>query len=130
MSASTSATTPATPAVTTKPPMPSDRVGRTFVYVAIVEAFTWAGLLIGMLLKHVVDLTELGVTIFGPIHGVAVMVYVALGLVAAIRFKWSLKLLILTWACAIPPFTTIPMERWLRRKDRLSVPDENPAVTA
>ena len=111
-------------------PMPTDKVGRAFVYVAIVEAFTWAGLLIGMLFKHVLDITELGVTIFGPIHGAAFMAYGVLGLVAAIRFKWSLKLLIVTWVSAIPPFTTIPMERWLRRHDRLSVPAEKLSSTA
>lgn len=114
----------------TATPMPTDRVGRTFVYVAIVEAFTWAGLLIGMFLEYVVDVTRVGITVFGPIHGVLVMVYVALGLVAAVRFKWSLKLLALTWVAAIPPFTTIPMERWLRRNDRLSVPAQSPSAAA
>lgn len=110
--------------------MPTDPLGRAFVYVAIVEAFTWAGLLIGMFLEHVVDVTRIGITVFGPLHGAAFMVYGALALVAAIRFKWSLKLLFLTWVAAIPPFTTIPMERWLRRNDRLSVPVESPSAAA
>lgn len=111
-------------------PMPSDRLGRIFVVAAIVEAFTWAGLLIGMFLEYIVDVTRIGITVFGPIHGAAFIVYGALALVAAVRFKWSLKLLIVTWASAIPPFTTIPMERWLRRHDRLSFPDENSSAAA
>lgn len=112
--------------------MPSDRLGRIFVVSAIVEAFTWAGLLIGMFLEHIVDVTRIGITVFGPIHGAAFIAYGALALAAAIRFKWSLKLLLVTWVSAIPPFTTIPMERWLRRHDRLSVPavDENPTAAA
>lgn len=117
-----------TPKTTT--PMPTDNVGRAFVYVAIVEAFTWAGLLLGMLFKHVLDITDMGVTIFGAIHGLAFMVFGVLALVAAIRFKWSVKLLLVTWLSAVPPFTTIPMERWLRRHDRLSSPAPEPETTA
>lgn len=113
-------------------PMPSDNVGRAFVYVAIAEAFTWAGLLIGMLLKHVLRVTDMGVTIFGGIHGGAFMVFGVLALVAASRFKWSIKLLLVTWLSAVPPFTTIPMERWLRRNNRLNVPapDQSPTAAA
>lgn len=102
--------------------MPTDRVGRAFVTIAIIEAFTWAGLLIGMLLKHVLDVTDLGVAIFGALHGGAFMIYGLMALIAAARFRWGLRVLALALIAAVPPFTTIPLERWMRRSGRLVRP--------
>ena len=42
---------------------------RIFRGLAIAEAFSWAALLVGMVLKWVTRTTELGVEIAGPIHG-------------------------------------------------------------
>ena len=42
---------------------------RIFRVLAIAEAFSWAALLAGMVLKWVTRTTELGVEIAGPIHG-------------------------------------------------------------
>lgn len=103
-------------------PMPTDRIGRAFVAVAIFEAFTWSGLLIGMLLEHVLDVTEWGVTIFGPLHGAAFLIYLVIGAAAALRFRWSLGVCALAGLAAVPPLTTIPLERWLRRTGRLTRP--------
>ena len=40
-----------------------------FRVVAVFEAFTWAGLLVGMYFKYLGNGSELGVQIFGPLHG-------------------------------------------------------------
>jgi integral membrane protein len=100
----------------------TSRLGRAFVAVAILEAITWAGLLIGMLLEHVLHVTELGVSVFGPLHGGAFMMYVALTLACAVRFRWSVLLTLVALMAAVPPLATIPMERWLRARGRLSRP--------
>ena len=100
-------------------PMPTDRVGRAFVVVAIIEAFTWTGLLLGMLLEHVLDVTEWGVTIFGPLHGAAFLIYLIVAVAAAVKFRWSLGVCALAGLAAVPPLTTIPFERWMRRTGRL-----------
>ncbi len=99
--------------------MPTDRLGRAFVVVAIIEAFTWTGLLLGMLLEHVLDVTEWGVTIFGPLHGTAFLIYVIVAVAAAVKFRWSLGVCALAGLAAVPPLTTIPLERWMRRTGRL-----------
>ncbi len=49
-----------------------------FRRVAVAEAITWALLLTGMFLKYVTETTELGVRVFGMLHGV---VFVAYGVV-------------------------------------------------
>jgi integral membrane protein len=99
--------------------MPDSRLGRSFVAIAIVEAITWTGLLIGMLLEHVLHVTELGVTVFGPLHGTAFLIYGALALACAVRFRWGIGLTLVVLIAAVPPLTTIPMERWLRARSRL-----------
>lgn len=103
-------------------PMPSDRIGRAFVAIAIIEAITWTGLLLGMLLEHVLHVTGLGVAIFGPLHGVAFLVYAVLAVIAATRFHWTLGVFALALLAAVPPLTTVPLERWLRRNALLQVP--------
>lgn len=103
-------------------PLPTDRVGRAFVAVAIVEAVTWTGLLLGMLLEHVLHVTEMGVAIFGPLHGAAFLVYVVVAVVAATRFRWTLGVFALALLAAVPPLTTIPLERWMRRSGLLVRP--------
>jgi len=118
--------TPAVPAAGL--PAPADRVGRVFAVVALVEAFTWAGLLVGMVLKHVTQTTELGVAVFGRLHGGAFLLYVVVALVAAVRLRWPWWLTGLALAAAVPPLVTLPLERWLRRTGRLAVPVDRDAV--
>ncbi|MBG0831796.1 DUF3817 domain-containing protein [Planomonospora sp. ID67723] len=84
---------------------------RLFRYVAIAEACSWAGLLIGMYFKYVAATGDLGVKIFGPIHGALFVLYVA-GVFAAARVaRWSLGTIVLGLACAVPPFTSLWFER-------------------
>lgn len=98
------------------------RIGRAFVICAIVEAITWVGLLIGMLFKYVVASNEVGVQIFGPIHGAAFMIYVVVTLVAAVTFKWRWWVTLIALAAAIPPLATIWAERWITRRGDLATP--------
>ena len=46
-----------------------------FRRVAVAEAVTWALLLTGMFLKYVTETTELGVRVFGMVHGVVFIAY-------------------------------------------------------
>jgi len=91
-----------------------------FAVVAFIEAFTWAGLLVGMFLKYVTVSTEAGVWLFGRLHGGAFMIYVAVTVVAAISLRWRWWVTLTTLLAAIPPLVTIPVERWLQRTGRLS----------
>ncbi|MBO1751480.1 DUF3817 domain-containing protein [Actinotalea sp. BY-33] len=98
------------------PDVTTSRLGRAFSVVALLEAATWAGLLIGMVLKHVTRTTELGVQVFGQLHGIMFLVYVVVALVASYRLRWGWWVTGLALAAAVPPLTTIPLERWLRAR--------------
>ncbi|AHI00888.1 DUF3817 domain-containing protein [Kutzneria viridogrisea] len=90
-----------------------------FRAIAIVEAISWAGLLIGMFFKYVVVGSEAGVHLFGPIHGVVFVAYVVLALLARKPLGWSGATT--TWAlvASIPPFGSVVFERWATRTGRL-----------
>lgn len=94
-------------------------IGVLFAVVAFFEAFTWAGLLVGMFLKYVTGTTEMGVWLFGRLHGGAFMLYVAMTIVAAISLRWKWWVALLALLAAIPPLVTVPLEIWLHRTGRL-----------
>lgn len=84
---------------------------RWFRIAAIAEAVSWAGLLVGMFFKYVVVENEIGVQIFGPIHGVIFLAYVGTVLAAWRAERWSFETTMLGLASAIPPFMTVWFER-------------------
>jgi len=95
--------------------------GRLFSIIALVEAATWAGLLVGMLLKYGTGTTGLGVWLFGRLHGAAFLVYVVVAFIAGARLRWPMWALLLAVLAAIPPLATLPLEYWYRRRGLLAV---------
>ncbi len=89
---------------------------RTF---AVAEAFTWAGLLAGMFLKYVTETTELGVRIFGMVHGVVFIAYCLVTVIVAIDQRWSLPRAVLGLVAAVPPFATLLFEVYADRRGLL-----------
>ncbi len=108
----------------------STGIGKLFSIVALLEGLTWAGLLIGMFLKYTTKTTELGVTIFGPLHGVVFISYVVVTVMAAVRLRWPLWAALLAALAAIPPLVTIPMEIWFKRRGLLLEPAARKAAAA
>ena len=95
--------------------------GRAFRLAAIAEACSWAGLLVGMFFKYVVVGDDIGVKIFGPIHGALFVAYVVVSLVVARRLGWDARTLVLALLASIPPLCTLWFERWAERTERLGV---------
>ena len=92
-----------------------------FRWVAIAEAVSWTGLLIGMLFKYVLSDNELGVKIFGPIHGGLFIAYVITVLVVRGPLRWSWPLTLVALAASIPPLFTWLFEIWAERTGRIDV---------
>lgn len=104
-----------------------------FRSLAVAEAVTWAGLLSGMFLKYVTESTDLGVRIFGMVHGVVFIAYCLVTVIVAVDQRWSLPRAVLGLAAAVPPFATLPFEvyadrrgllrrEWLSREDSPTAP--------
>ncbi|MGC7097736.1 DUF3817 domain-containing protein [Amycolatopsis lurida] len=90
-----------------------------FRLLALAEAVSWAGLLIGMFFKYVVVGNEIGVKIFGPIHGVVFVAYVIIALLVRESLRWDARTTVLALIASIPPFGTVLFERWATRTGRL-----------
>lgn len=93
-----------------------------FRRVAVAEAVTWGLLLAGMFVKYATqapDLGELGVRVFGMAHGVVFVAYCLATVVVAVDQRWSFRLLVAGLAGAVPPFATVPFERYAERRGAL-----------
>ena len=90
-----------------------------FRVVAVAEALSWLGLLAGMYVKYVPQTSEVGVQVFGPIHGAIFLAYVVMTLVAWRLLRWDLRTALLALAASVPPLTTVLFERWATRTGRL-----------
>lgn len=87
-----------------------------FRTVSIAEAITWTLLLIGMFLKYVTQTTELGVRVFGTLHGAVFLAYCVTAVLVWIDQRWSARRGLLALASAIPPFATLAFDRWVERR--------------
>lgn len=105
---------------------PKTRV-QIFRIVAKAEAVSWAGLLTGMYFKYLTEAGDLGVRIFGPIHGGIFVAYLLLTIIVSRVAPWSRWTTTAGLACSVPPFATLLFEMWAWRTGRLSTltnPDE------
>ena len=106
--------------------MNSRTVAAAFRVVAVAEALSWVGLLVGMYVKHVAGTSEAGVQVFGPVHGGIFLGYVAIAVVAARVLRWSVPTTLLALAASVPPLATVAFERWASRRGRLPSADATP----
>ncbi|SHJ42594.1 integral membrane protein [Nocardiopsis flavescens] len=90
-----------------------------FRVIAVVEALTWVGLLSGMYVKYLGSGNEIGVQVFGMLHGIAFMAYVAACLVTAVHLRWGVWPTLLALAASVPPLFTLVADWWLHRSGRL-----------
>ena len=90
-----------------------------FRIVAVAEALSWVGLLAGMFVKRALDSSEVGVQVFGPIHGAIFVGYVVVALVAARALRWDVRTTVLALVASMPPLATLGFERWASRRGSL-----------
>lgn len=107
-------------------------VARLFRVVAVAEGCSWIGLLVGMLFKYVVTGSDgvgddVGVTVFGPVHGALFVAYVVVTLATARALRWDPRTLVIALVASVPPLATWAFERWARRTGRLDQPPSGSA---
>lgn len=90
-----------------------------YARIALAEVVSWALLLTGMVLKYVTGTTDLGVKVFGMVHG---LVFIAFGLITVLLWvnqRWTAREGLLGLLVAVPPFLTVWWEHRLERAGRL-----------
>ncbi|WP_007026711.1 DUF3817 domain-containing protein [Saccharomonospora iraqiensis] len=101
----------------------SNKAAVLFRVVAVAEAFSWAGLLVGMFLKYVVELGEGGVPVLGMVHGVLFVLYLATTLLVARPLGWRAGTVVTALLASIPPLATWVFEKWALRRGKLDGPE-------
>jgi integral membrane protein len=89
---------------------------RWFRYAAIAETISWVGLLVGMFFKYVVVHDDIGVYIFGRVHGAMFVFYLVTLVWTARADRWPLSWLAVGAVASVPPFTGLVFERWVERR--------------
>ena len=96
-------------------------VAGRFRLIALAEAVSWVGLLVGMYFKYLgTPRTEIGVKVFGMAHGLVFIAFVVTAGFAAIAFRWSAKTCLLALLASIVPLSTVIFLIWADRTGRLA----------
>jgi integral membrane protein len=90
-----------------------------FRTVAVAEAISWLGLLVGMFFKYIAGGSEAGVHVFGPIHGAVFVLYVLTVLVVRRPLRWDARTTLVALAASVPPLGSVVFERWATGNGRL-----------
>ncbi|GEE02159.1 membrane protein [Gordonia spumicola] len=105
---------------------------KRFRFVAVVEAITWAALIVAMIVKRVADMDS-AIRIPGMTHGIVFMIYLVVAVLAARSLNWwteratlrlggrevKVPVIVLALIASIPPFFTVWFEVWARRNGHL-----------
>jgi len=106
--------------------MTSKRDQRTlFRAVAIAEALSWGALLVGVYFKRIAQSSDVGVHIFGPVHGVIVLAYLLTVIYVGRSFRWGIGTFLLAIVASVPPFTTVVFGRWADRRGLLGTAESS-----
>lgn len=83
---------------------------QTLRYTAIIEGISYLAFAITMPLKYIWEI-KLPNYIVGQLHGIVFLIFCALVVIAARKFKWSLKKALILFVSALIPFGTFWSEK-------------------
>ena len=92
---------------------------RLYQALATAEMITWAGLITAMTLRYGFGNDVEWFFVAGLSHGIVFLAYGLTALVIGINLRWGFGLSVLAVVMAIVPFATVPLDRWLLRKNKL-----------
>jgi integral membrane protein len=91
-----------------------------FRLVALAEAVTWVGLLVGMYFKYLgTPRTEIGVKVFGMAHGLVFIAFVVVALLVGMAYTWTVSTWSLALLASVVPLATVIFLIWADRTGRL-----------
>ena len=88
--------------------------------IALAEAASWVGLLIGMYFKYLGSpQTEIGVKLFGPVHGGVFVAFLVAAAVVGISHRWTAVTWLLALLGSIVPLGSVIFLIWADRTGRI-----------
>ena len=97
--------------------------------IALAEAVSWVGLLIGMYFKYLgTPRTEIGVKVFGMVHGLVFIAFVVAGLLVGMAVRWTLGTWLLALLASIVPLCSVIFLIWADRTGRMGAASASAGV--
>jgi len=94
-----------------------------FRIIALAEAVSWIGLLVGMYFKYLGSpRTEIGVKIFGMPHGLLFVAFLLTALMAGLAYRWRPGTWLLALLASIVPLGTVMFVIAADRRGWLTTP--------
>ena len=91
-----------------------------FRLIALAEAVSWVGLLVGMYFKYLgTPRTEIGVKVFGMAHGLVFIAFVVTGLLVGIAYNWAVRTWLLALLASVVPLCSVMFLIWADRTGRM-----------
>src|SRR5690242_58396 len=98
------------------------RAGR-FRFIALAEAVSWVGLLVGMYFKYLgTPRTEVGVKVFGMAHGLIFIGFVVAAAIAGMAYRWTRGTWLLASLAGVVPLCSVIFIIWADRTGRMGWP--------
>lgn len=95
------------------------RAGR-FRLIALAEAVSWVGLLIGMYFKYLgTPRTEVGVKVFGMTHGLVFIAFIVSGLLLGTAVRWKPVTWLLALLASVAPLCSVIFLSWAEKTGRM-----------
>jgi integral membrane protein len=100
-----------------------------FRLVALLEAVSWVGLLVGMYFKYLASSpTEVGVKVFGMAHGLIFVAFVVAAFLAGFAFKWAIGTWLLASIASIVPLGSVIFLIWADRTGKMGATAPSAAI--
>lgn len=90
--------------------------------MAVAEMVTWTGLIIAMVARYGFSYSGELFFVAGLSHGVIFIAYCVTAVVVGVNQRWGPGVIVVSLLAAIPPWATLPFDRWLVRHDKLEGP--------
>jgi integral membrane protein len=93
---------------------------KVYGVMATAEMITWTALIIAMVARYGFGYSGGLFFVAGLSHGVIFLAYVVVAVMVGVNLRWGFGTIVLAVLFAIPPWLTLPFDRWLHENGKLT----------
>ena len=93
--------------------------GSLYAAMATAEMVTWTGLIIAMIARYGFGYEGELFFVAGLSHGIIFIAYCITAVVVGMNQRWGFGTIAVALVAAIPPYATLPFDRWLVARNKL-----------
>jgi len=94
--------------------------GNLYSLVSVGEAITWGFLISGLIIRATGNAPEWLIPLVGGIHGFMFLSYAVIAALVGVNQRWGFVGVAIAVVLAIVPFATVPYDRYLKKRQRLT----------